>query len=291
MLDYDFPLWRPPSEGENLIIQASLGCGFNQCSFCSMYKMKTYRERSLEEVFADIDRAARQWPDARRVFLADGDAYGLPTDRLAVLCDRLRQAFPDLQRVSAYATPFNLLRKPARDIRLLKDKKLSLVYVGIETGWDWLLKRIAKGSARQMEAGLARAADAGLKVSATIITGLGGSAHWREHIDATADLVNRVPPAYLSTLQLGLEGEVAPRFFERFGEPFVWQDDRGVLMELRRLIERLHPPSPVIFRTNHSSNALPLAGTLPKDKDKLLAQIDAALAGAASLRSAWQRGL
>jgi hypothetical protein len=142
-----------------------------------------------------------------------------------------------------------------------------------------------------MEQGLARAAEAGLKVSATVITGLGGKSHWQEHIDATADLLNRVPVTYLSTLQLGLEAEVAPRFFERFGEPFQWQDDAGVLEELRRLVERLAPPSPVIFRSNHASNALPLAGTLPKDKAKVLAQIDMAMAGERGLRPAWMRGL
>jgi coproporphyrinogen III oxidase-like Fe-S oxidoreductase len=291
MLDYDFPLWRPPSEGSNLIIQATLGCGFNQCSFCSMYKEKEYRVRPLDAVFSDIDAAARRWPGAHRVFLADGDAYGLPTESLSAICDRLAAALPNLQRVTAYATPFDLLRKTAEEIAALKAKKLSLVYLGVETGWDWLLKRIAKGSAKQMEAGLARAAEGGLKVSATVITGLGGKKYWREHMDATADMVNRTPPTYLSTLQLGLEESVAPRFFERFGEPFEMQDDDGVLVELRHLIDRLSPPSPVIFRSNHASNALALAGTLPKDKGKLLAQIDAAMAGQSGLRPAWMRGL
>ena len=290
MLDYDFPLWRPPSEGRNLIIQASLGCGFNGCTFCSMYKAKAYRPRPLDAVFADVDRAAAAWPDAKRVFLADGDAYGLPTATLMAICARLAERFPDLQRVTAYATPFNLLRKSAEEIRELKAARLSLVYVGVETGSDALLKRIAKGSRRQMEAGLERAAEAGLKVSATIITGLGGRAHWEEHIDSTADLVNRVPPAYLSTLQLGLDEAAAPGFFERMGE-FAWQDDDGVLRELRRLLERLDPPTPVIFRSNHASNALALAGTLPKDRARLLAEVDAARAGAGGLRPDWLRGL
>lgn len=291
MLDYDFPLWRPPSEGDNLIIQATLGCGFNGCTFCSMYKRKDYRERPLAEVFADIEAAARAWPGAHRVFLADGDAYGLPTDALAAICDKLKQCFPNLTRVSAYATPFNLLKKSVEEIRLLKERKLSLVYLGIESGSDLMLKKIAKGTSKHMEQGLLRATEAGLKISATVITGLGGKAHWQEHIDATADLINRAPVTFLSTLQLGLEAEVAPRFFERFGEPFEWQDDVAVLEELHRLVERLDPPSPVIFRSNHASNALPLAGTLPKDKAKVLAQIEQALAGERGLRPAWLRGL
>jgi len=290
-MNYDFPLWRPPSEGDNLIIQATLGCGFNNCTFCSMYKVKKYVERPLDAVFADIEEAARVWPDATRVFLADGDAYGLPTEVLAAICGKLKECFPGLTRVSAYATPFNLLKKSVEEIQALKAAKLSLVYVGIESGSDLILKKIAKGTSKVMEQGLIRAAQGGLKVSATVITGLGGKTHWREHIDATADLINRVPVTYLSTLQLGLEAEVAPRFFERFGEPFQWQDDYGVLEELHRLVERLNPPSPVIFRSNHASNALPLAGTLPKDKAKVLAQIEQAMNGERGLRPLWLRGL
>lgn len=291
MLAYDFPLWRPPSEGDNLIIQATLGCGFNGCTFCSMYKVKEYQERPLAAVCADIEQAARVWPQASRVFLADGDAYGLPTEALLAICGKLQQCFPALTRVSAYATPFNLLKKSVDEIQSLKAAKLSLVYVGIESGSELILKKIAKGTSKVMAQGLAHAAEAGLKVSATVITGLGGKTHWQEHVDATADLLSRVPVTYLSTLQLGLEEEVAPRFFERFGEPFVWQDDAGVLEELARLVERLDPPRPVIFRSNHASNALPLAGTLPKDRDKVLAQIELARSGGRGLRPEWLRGL
>lgn len=291
MLAYDFPLWRPPSEGDNLIIQATLGCRFNGCTFCSMYKEKDYRARSLDAVFDDIAAAARLWPDARRVFLADGDAYNLPTEHLAAICDRLAASFPDLQRVTAYATPFNLLAKSVEEIQALKAKRLNLVYVGIESGSDLILRKIRKGTARQMQDGLSRAAEAGLKVSATVITGLGGQAHWRQHMDETADLLNRVPVTFLSTLQLRLAPEVEARFMDKFGEPFAWQDDRAILLEMRRLVERLAPPAPVIFRSNHASNALPLAGTLPKDRARVLAQIDQCLELGDGLRPRWMRGL
>ncbi|MEI6558018.1 MAG: radical SAM protein [Rhodospirillaceae bacterium] len=291
MISYHFPLWRPPSEGDNLILQATLGCRFNRCSFCSMYKDKTYQARPLEAVFADIDDAARDWPEARRVFLADGDAYGLPTPTLLAIAARLKERFSGLQRLSAYATPFNILAKEPEEIAALRAARLGLVYLGVESGADRLLKAIAKGSARQMEGALARARETGLKVSATVILGLGGQAHWREHIEATAALISRQPPTYLSTLQLVLDPAVAPGFFERFGEPFAWQDDRGVLAELRLLVERLAPPAPVIFRSNHASNALALAGTLPRDRDRLLGEIDDALSGAQPVRPRWLRGL
>jgi len=292
MLTYDMPLYRPPSEGANLIIQATLGCSFNECSFCSMYKTKTYAARPLEAVFADISAAARLWPEAHRVFVADGDAMVLPMDAWRQILDVLHARLPALARVSCYATPISLIKKSVEELVELKERGLTLVYLGIESGSTDILKRIRKGATQQsMTRALERARAAGLKVSATVILGLGGQAHWRDHIEGTADLVNREPPTYLSTLQLRLEEGVVERFMERFGEPFRWQDDDGILAEQAHLLERLAPPRPVIFRSNHASNCLPLAGTLPKDRERLLAVIAAARSGAAPLRPRYLRGL
>ena len=289
---YDMPLYRPPSEGSNLIIQATLGCSFNRCTFCSMYRDKTYQARPLEAVFADIDAAAQDWPGARRVFLADGDALVLPTDILLAILDQLAATFPELARVSAYATPKNLLDKPAEELAALKARKLSLVYMGIESGANTVLKRIRKGASQTTHArALGRAREGGLKVSATVILGLGGRAAWREHIAGTAELVNREAPTYLSTLQLGLEDRMADAFLAAQGEGFEFQDDAGILAEQELLLSLLDPPRPVIFRSNHASNCLPLAGTLPKDREALLAAVAAARAGAAPLRPQWTRGL
>ena len=289
-MQYDLPVWRPPSEGNNLIIQASIGCSFNHCTFCTMYDSKTYRARPVDQVLADIDRAARQWPDANRVFLADGDAWGLDTVDLLAICAHLQRRFPGLQRVSAYATPFNFLRKSVEELQQLRQAKMTLAYVGIESGNDALLKKITKGSLKQMEAGLERAAEGGIKVSATVITGLGGHDCWRDHMLDTAALVNRVPLTYLSTLQLVLTPESEPRYRAAFGEDYRPQGDHAVLAELRLLLEHLNPPKPVIFRSNHASNALALAGNLPKDRDALIAQIDACAAQGA-VRPRWLRGL
>ncbi len=291
MIDYDLPLWRPPSEGDNLIIQASIGCSFNHCTFCSMYRSKEYRARPVDEVCADIDAAAKASPKATRVFLADGDAWGLPTETLLEICAHLKRRFPGLQRVSAYATPFNLIRKSVEELTALRHAGMTLAYVGIESGSDLLLKKITKGSATQMEAGLVRAIEGGIKVSATVIAGLGGKTHWREHMEATASLVSRAPPTYLSTLQLVLTDETRPLYYERFKEDFIPQDDLGVLDELTLLIQSIDPPKPIIFRSNHSSNALALAGNLPKDKNALLEQIDHAAKGENALRPRWMRGL
>lgn len=295
MIVYDMPLWRPPSEGPNLIIQATLGCSFNACTFCSMYKLKDYSARTLDDVFADIDDAARDWPDASRVFLADGDAFVLPANHLEQILDKLNATFPDLQRVTCYATPQNLTKKTAEELARLREKRLTMVYLGIESGADSMLKRIRKGTSKLMEQAQVAADGADIKVSATVILGLGGKAHWREHIEGTANLINRAPPKFLSTLQLGLEDGQEPRFREAFdrveGAGFQWQDDDGILQELEYLLELLDPPKTVIFRSNHASNALALAGNLPKDGARLLSMVRAAHAGAAPLRPRYLRGL
>jgi len=289
---YDMPLYRPPSEGNNLIVQATVGCSYNLCTFCSMYFTKQYRARPLDEVFADIDAGARDWPAVHRVFLADGDALCLPTGQLIEILDRLAARLPNLARVSAYATPKNLNEKDIEELAALRDKKLSLVYLGIESGATPVLKRIRKGASQDsIVKALARAREAGMKVSATVILGLGGRAGWEEHIAGTAELVNREPPAFLSTLQLDLEPSVYARFMDARPPGFAFQDDEGILAEQERLLSLLDPPRPVIFRSNHASNCLPLAGNLPKDRDTLLATVAAARAGLQPLRPRWIRGL
>jgi len=177
------------------------------------------------------------------------------------------------------------------ELRQLREKGLTLLYYGIETGSADLLKRITKGATPDaMATGLDKAKQAGLKISATVILGLGGQTHWREHIDGTAELVNRVELDYLSTLQLMIDPSIHEEFHRKFREPFREQDDRALLAEQARLIERLDPPAPLVFRSNHASNALALAGTLPRDREALLARLELALAGEVQLRPEWLRG-
>lgn len=291
LIDYDMPLWRPPSEANSFILQATLGCSFNRCSFCSMYRTKQFAVRPLEPVQAEIRAMARAYPGLRRVFLADGDALVAPTDHLLAILESLHAAFPRLERVSSYALPANLLKKSVEELTRLREGGLTLLYYGIETGAADLLKRITKGATPEaMIAGLTKAKEAGLRVSATVILGLGGQTYWREHIDATANLVNRVELDYLSTLQLMIDPSIHDEFHRKFREPFQAQDDRALLVEQARLIERLNPPKPLVFRSNHASNALALAGELPRDRERLLAQLRQALAGALPLRPEWLRG-
>ena len=286
------PLYRPPAEADNLIIQATLGCSFNQCSFCTMYRSKQYTERSLQAVFADIHQAAALWPDAHRVFLADGDALALPTEHLLSILRYLAHALPKLARVSCYATPGNIQRKSAEELMQLQEHKLGLLYVGVESGADLLLKKITKGATqRRMGEVLSKAHESGLKVSATVILGLGGHTHSDEHIDGTIALLNMAPVTYLSTLQLYLDPGIEKEFYKKFDEPFVALDDFAILREQQRLIAGLNPPQPIVFRSNHASNALALAGNLPKDREKLLNQLQQAMQGTLPLRPQFMRGL
>jgi coproporphyrinogen III oxidase-like Fe-S oxidoreductase len=286
------PLYRPPAEAENLIIQVTLGCSFNQCSFCAMYRSKQYTERPLQAVFADIHQAAALRPDAHRVFLADGDALALPTAHLLAILHELARALPRLARVACYATPANIQRKSADELALLQQNKLNLLYVGVESGSDVMLKKITKGATqRRMIEVLSKAHASGMKVSATVILGLGGSTHSDEHIDGTIALLNSAPVTYLSTLQLYLDESIEAEFYKKFGETFEALDDFAILGEQQRLISGLNPPQPIVFRSNHASNALALAGNLPRDREKLLLQLGEAIEGTRPLRPKFIRSL
>ncbi len=291
MIDYSFPLYRPPAEADNIIIQATLGCSHNRCSFCTMYKTKRYTIRPLNEVQCEIEALAHAYPNANKVFLADGDALALQTDHLAKLLRLLKTSFPRLTRVSLYATAQNFLEKNVDELKELRAGGLSLAYFGIETGNDELLSKIDKGvNADQMIEALHRAYQANIKISATVILGIGGIEYTREHIQDTAKLINATPITYLSTLQLGLEEGAKERFLKAF-DSFTPLNDLQILHEQRELISLINPPQKIIFRSNHASNALHLSGTLPKDSEKLMAQIDEALrVGEGALIPKWFRG-
>lgn len=277
MIKYSFPLYRPPAEADNIIIQATYGCSHNNCTFCSMYKSKKYQIRDIEDIFKDIDTLATIYPNANKVFLADGDALSLPTDYLVKVLQYLKYSFARLSRVSVYATAQNVLEKSEDELGLLYENKLNLIYYGIETGNDELLKKINKGvTASQIIESLNKASKANIKISATVILGIGGEAYTNEHIKDTAAIINDTTVNYLSTLQLGLAEDVRERFLKHF-DHFKMLSDYQVLDEQQRFLELLNPSNKVIFRSNHASNALHLAGTLPKDTARLLEEIKLAI--------------
>ena len=271
---YDYPLYRPPSEANSIIFQVTLGCSFNKCSFCNMYRTKEYVERSWQEIKTEIDLAANAYPESYRIFLADGDALNLSTDRLIQILEYVYAKFPNLKRVSCYAMPTNLLQKKDDDLDKLKAAGLSMLYIGIESGNDILLKKVTKGAtSKGIIQSCQKAKRHGYILSCMIILGLGGKTYTNEHIHDTARVVSEIAPDYLGALTLYLEDGIYNEFMTKFHESFILLDDIAVLDELERLILDFNPITPVIFRANHASNIYSLGGTIPQDKEKLLSLI------------------
>jgi radical SAM superfamily enzyme YgiQ (UPF0313 family) len=288
---YHEPVYRPPSEAASLIFQVTEGCSHNGCLFCYMYRDKKFRVKPWDDVKAEIDEAASLVPHVRRVFLADGDAFALPAKSLERILVYLYGAFPHLQRVTAYATPGNLLKKSVDEMRRIRERGLTILYYGVETGDPELLEKIGKGATPdEMVEGCRRATEAGFKLSITVILGLGGKGLSLRHARNTAKLLNRIQPRYLSALTLML-GPCEEEYRDAMGPGFEFNSPLEDVAELRELVAGLETDR-CIFRSNHASNYLALAGTLLGDKERLLAEIDAALANPdASLRDEWMRGL
>ena len=274
MLNYHGPMYRPPSEGKSLIFQVTLGCSFNECSFCDMYRSKEYSERSWEEVKGEIDLMVKQVPDTTRIFLADGDALNLSTDYMIKIVEYLYKNFPELERVSCYAMPMNVLKKTPDELKRMNAAGLNMLYLGIETGSDIILKKITKGatSATIIRA-CRKAIETGFTLSCIMILGLGGRNYSKEHIKETARVVNESSPHYLGTLTLILETGVKEEFLTKFDEPFHEINDEEALAELHDLVEQINVKEEMVFRANHGSNAYNIAGTFPDEKEMMLRKI------------------
>lgn len=274
MFFYDEPLYRPPAEANSVIVQVTLGCSFNKCSFCTMYETKQFKIKTLSEIFKDIDNLSLMQKDATKMFLADGDALTLETDYLIKILNYAYEKFTKLRRVSIYASAFNLYDKSLEELKLLKQNGLDLIYYGIESGDYELLKKIQKPITNEkMIEGLNRVSQADIKISATVILGLGGKKYSQEHIKQSAEIVNKTNINYLSTLQLMLTKHTYKKFLDRFDNEFEELNDLEMLEEQKHFLEELNPKNKVIFRSNHVSNSYALAGTLNKDKDRLIDEV------------------
>jgi radical SAM family protein len=270
-ITYDYPVYRPPSEANSTIIQVTLGCSFNHCSFCNMYRTKTYQERSLEEIKYEIDLISKCQPLTEKVFLADGDALNVRTERLVEILDYLTLKFKSLKRISCYAMPRNLLQKKDSELEVLRNRGLSMLYVGIESGNDVVLQRVTKGASSSMIIeSCKKAIDNEFTLSCMVILGLGGKTYTDAHILDTAKVVSQISPHFLAALNLHLDENVYGEFISKFKEPFSWLTDLDILDELERLVTLFDPSREVIFRANHASNVYSIGGTLPTEKPKLV---------------------
>ena len=275
MLNYDAPLYRPPSEARSLIFQVTLGCSFNECSFCDMYRSKEYSERSWEEIRGEIDMMASYLPDTRRVFLADGDALNLDTEFMIKIVKYIREKFQNIERISCYAMPMNILKKTDDELKRMNEAGLDMFYLGIESGSDIVLKKVTKGAiAKTIIKSVNKAKAAGYVMSCMVILGLGGRTYSKEHIRGTAEVISACAPNYVGALTLYLENGIKQEFLDKFDEPFIRINDDESLEELHDLIEQIDSKDEIVFRANHGSNAYTIKGTFPHDKQAMLEKID-----------------
>jgi len=288
---YEEPVFRPPSEAGSFILQATIGCSWNACTYCDMYRSKTYRVRELRETLADIEAArAIHRGGIDRVFVADGDALGMELAHWEMILSACTEAFPKLRRISAYATAINLLEKTPEELRRLRELGLALLYIGPESGDDTTLKRIAKGANFDDHVEAARRARAaGIKLSAIFLLGAGGLDRSDEHALGSARLATAMDPRFVSLLTLTVIPGTPIAKLQAAGR-FTLPGIEGLLREARTFIAEA-VPTDAIFRTNHASNYLPLSGRLPRDRGRLVERLDAALDGRIPLRPDWARGL
>lgn len=292
-IDYIEPVFRPPSEAQSFILPLTNGCSWNKCTFCEMYtqEQKKFRARKEEEVFADIECVAKVVPQTRRVFLADGDAMILPTRRLKLVLEKLQASFPNVERITSYCLPRNLAKKTTEELKELKALGLDMLYVGLESGDDFVLDMVNKGETFESSvSALKKIRDSGIRSSVMVLNGLGGQRYSEQHALNSAKAVNSAQPDYVSTLVVSF-----PMGEERYRERFIdWEplNQRQLFKELRMFIGHLELEN-TVFRSDHASNYLPLKGVLGKDKARLLSELDTAIhqPEKVSLRQEWQRGL
>lgn len=275
--DYDTPVFRPPSEAESFILRVTRGCAHNSCTYCNMYRGVKFEKLSDDQIMRQIAMAySTDAEGVRRVFLADGDALVLPTERLLNILAVLKKYFPNLERVSSYAAPRDILAKSVEELTELRRAGLALLYYGMESGDAQTLKDIRKGvnDKQSIEAGK-RVIAAGMKLSIMIILGIAGKEGSTRHALATAHAINEIKPTMLSALSLMLyRGSELKEQFEQ-GE-FHPLTPAQLMEELKLIMEHVDLPESehMIFRSNHVSNYIRLAATLPRDKEQLLEDID-----------------
>lgn len=273
MPEHVHQMYRPPAEAQNVLIRVADGCPHNACAFCAMYRGVQYRVHALQEISATIAHAAEAWPHGRRIFLADGDVLALPFEDLRTIFGMLHSAFPAVSRISCYASGQAIMNKNEAELQMLKAMKLHTLYMGLESGSDAVLAAMHKAErAENMSAAVIKAQRIGLTASVMVLIGLGGQEGSGVHIDATTKILNTMQPRQLSCLRLVPVPGTPLQRWVRNGS-FHQVTEAGAVRELRKLIANLDLEH-TVFRADHSSNILPVSGRLPKDKTRLLEELD-----------------
>ena len=284
MIKYVGDVYRPPSEAYSLIVQATIGCTHNKCSFCKMFKEKRFQTRPAEDIIADFAWARKRYRSVPRIFLADANALCLKTDKLMPILTYIEETFPECERVTIYGRASDILRKTEDELKMLREHGLTMVYIGAESGSDKVLEMCHKGETRQqLIDAVKRIEKVGIKASVTFISGLAGKDGWEDHAIQTGTMITEMNASYVSLLTLLVDPQ-APMYDDIQSGRLKLLTPQEVLAETHLMLENANPEKTCIFRSNHASNYLSLKGDLPQDRDRFLAQIEAAMKNAGMLK-------
>ena len=266
-------IYRPPSEAYSLLVQVTIGCSHNKCTFCNMYKAKQFKVRRPEEVLEDLAWARSHYNRVERIFLCDGDALCLANHKLLVILDYIREHFPECERVTTYGRATDVIRKTDEELRELKEHGLKMVYIGAESGSQKILDKVNKGETREeLIEGVQRLEKAGIKTSVTFISGLAGPEDWEEHAIETGKMIAEMNASYVSLLTLMLQPP-APLLEDYQLGKFKLLTPEEVLAETCLMLQYARPSKPCVFRSNHASNYVSLRGNLPMDNESMIASL------------------
>ena len=281
---YEGDIYRPPSEAFSLLVQVTVGCTHNKCTFCSMFKDKRFHVRNIDEVLEDLEEARRLYRYIRRIFLCDGDALCLANRKLCVILDRIAELFPECEQVNVYGNAKDVLHKTPEELRELASKGVRIIYIGAESGSDKVLADVHKGvNSEQLIEAVHAIEDAGIKASVTFISGLAGRAGWREHAIETGKMISRLNASYVALLTLMLDPRAPITEKIESGEMELLTPEE-VVAETYLLLENANPTRSCVFRSNHASNYLSLKGNLPEDKEAMLAKLRRAMQDSGMLK-------
>ena len=289
-MNYEGTIIRPPSEAFSILLQVTLGCSHNRCTFCGTYKDKRFTIKDDQTIMADIRFASKYMGNQHRLFLMDGDGLIIPQRKLVWILEMIKEHLPWVRRVGAYANAKSVKMKSDEDLVQLKEKGLGILYLGVESGDNQTLRKVCKGTtaANLIKQGR-RIKAAGIKLSVTVLLGIAGPSDSLKHARATGKLLSAMDPNYIGALTVMILPNTPLDDEYRAGR-FELPDTRELLLELREMFEHTHL-SGGLFMANHASNYLPVKARLPKDREKTLDLIDAALRGEIDLKPEWMRGL
>lgn len=274
---YEGDIYRPPSEAYSLLLQVTVGCTHNKCTFCSMYKDKKFHLRRMDEVIEDLEDARKSYKYVERIFLCDGDALCLSNEKLMIILKKIQELFPECKRVNVYGRANDVLHKTPDELKELYENGVKMIYLGAESGSDEVLKKIQKGeTAEDLIKAVHAIEESGIKASVTFISGIAGKAGWREHAVKTGEMISKMNASYVALLTLMLDPRASIMREVESGE-FELLTPEEIVAETYLMMEHMNPTKPVVFRSNHASNYLSLRGNLPEDKQHMMGLLKKAM--------------